>query len=168
MNLMEQKKLPVKFELRPIDDIPVVQIPKKAKKKMTAAMVEAQTFAKFGVHSLRVRSNVLAALGKEADTAGIKYISHGRIIVAAEQAESAVAKLNEVATGLLESEEPNYELLLDVMRVLRELNAQVIQTAHVQMHADKHNDSQDTGKITVPYPSGQPVMIAVGKQNPSA
>jgi len=160
-----KSELPVKFELQPIEEIPVVEIPKKAKKKMTAEMIEAQTFAKFGVHSLRIKSTTLAALGKEADEAGIKHICHGRIIVAAGNAESAVTKLNQIIDDLLTRDPVDHGLVMDVMRMLKDLNAQVIHTARVQMAAEKQQEPETGGKITLPFPSGSPIMIGVGKPN---
>lgn len=167
--------LPVTFQFQPLEDLEIVKATPKAKKKANAALAEAQIFAKFGVHALRVKARVLAALGKEADEAGIRHIGHGKIIVASDNAESAIKKLGDIAVDVLstpqseESPAPDYKLVLDIMRLQKEFNQQIINTAQVHLEGSRPDPKEKEGNsLSVPYPSGSPVMIAIGKQNPEA
>lgn len=136
--------------------------PKKPKAKVRRAMNEAAAFAKFGVHVLRVKAKVLASLGKEAEIAGIKHITHGRIIVAADNAETAIAKVGEIVDKILKAEAPDYDLIANLMRLQKELNAQLLKTAEAHFSVDKQPPPPvpPANGVTVAYPPGTAVMVA--------
>lgn len=130
--------------------------------KNRKAMAEARAFEKFGVHSLRVKSRVLAALGKDADLCGIKHMGHGKIILASNNAEEAIARLGKLADKMMKEKTPEYATILDIMRLQKEFNAQVIKTAEAHFDADKQpiiNLPPPGGGMSV-FPAGSAVMIA--------
>lgn len=151
-------------ELAPIESLTVVA-PKGPTKKQRKAMAEAQAFAKFGVHALRVKTSVLAALGKEAEDAGIKHLGSGKVIVASGHAEEAIAKLGQMVEKLNGEEKPNFALIVDLMRLQKDFNHQLIATAQVHLNMARAVTQVDQGsQITVPFPAGAPLMIAVGNK----
>jgi len=156
-------KLPVKFEVQDLEALPIKLIspPKGYKKAANRALAEAQAFAKFGIHALRVKSKVLAMLGKEANDAGIKHLGHGKVIVASNNAEEAINKIGEMITRESEQEKPNFELIVELLRLQKEFNTQLIMTAQVHLNVAKAapDDSGSGPQLTVPLPAGQPVMI---------
>lgn len=163
--------LPVTFEPPVLEQLPIELLPKKAlkaKSPMKKAMADAQAFAKFGVQVLRVKARVLAALGKEAEQCGIKQIGHGKILLASDNAEAAITKLGGIVEELLGKQPgPDYSLILEIMRLQREFNAQLIATAQAHLLVDKQPGFGPAGNsITVAYPSGSPVMVGVGGGKP--
>lgn len=139
--------------------------PKKPTPRDRKAAISAQAFAKFGVQVLRVKARVLSALGREAEKCGIKQIGHGRILLASDNAEAAIAKLAEITDGLMKEENPDYELVVEVMRLQKEFNSQLLKTAEAHFNADKQPSFVPPAPpgITMPLPPGAAVMIGVGK-----
>lgn len=164
---MKSETLPVKFEPPQLEPVPIELsgAPKPPTRKLKKAMAEAQAFARYGVQVIRVKARVLAALGKEAEACGIKQIGHGKILLASDYAEVAIAKLGGIVDKLLKVQpSPDHELILEIMRLQREFNAQLIKTAEAHFDADKQPSSGPTMTgITIPYPPGAPVMVGVGK-----
>lgn len=152
-------------QLAPIESLEVLEPPKPTPKQKKQ-MKEAAAFAKFGVHSLRVKTEVLAALGAEAETAGIKHLGHGKVIVASGNAEEAITFLAKVAEKLAGQEKPDFALVVDVLRLLKEFNAQLISTAQVHLNMAKGIAPQEPAGAMMSFPAGSPLMIAVGKTNP--
>lgn len=164
-----KSEIPVTFESPQLEPLPIelkaVAQPQKPKPKDKKALAEAQAFAKFGVQVLRVKARVLAALGKEAESCGIKQIGHGKILIAAENAEAAISRLGVIIDGLLKKDPVDYPLILEVMQMQKEFNSQIIKTAEAHFSADKqpvHIHPAVNG-INIPYPAGAPIMIGVGK-----
>lgn len=165
---MKSEKLQVSFDPGAAMALPIQlpqKLPAKKKKKHAAQMVEAAAFAKFGVQVLRVKAATLAALGKQAEAAGIRSISHGRILLAADNAEQAVATLGAIVEDMVKSDvEPKHAVLLDLMRCMHAFNAQILATAQAHLLVDKQVLPGTTeAKLTLAYPSGSPVMVAMGK-----
>ena len=145
-----------------------VKVPDKPTKRQRKAMVEAQAFAKFGIHVLRVKAKVLAELGKEADDGGIKHLGNGQVIVASGYAEDAIGRLGGVVDKLASEEKPNFELIVEVMRLQKEFNQQLITTAQIHLNIAKSIPSETQHQILHSFPAGAPVMIAVGKTQQQA
>lgn len=163
-----KSEIEVKFEAPTLMDVPVElkADPKKPKQKDRRAMADAAAFVKFGVQVIRVKARVLAALGKEAEQCGIKQIGHGKILLASDNAELAISKLGQIVDKLMKEPAPDYSIVVEIMGLQREFNAQLIRSAEAHFSADKQPfiiPPSGTGGITVPYPAGAPVMIAVGK-----
>lgn len=167
-----KSELPVKFETPVLIDLPVElkAEAKKPKPKDKKAMANAQAFAKFGVQVLRVKSRTLAALGREAQQCGIKQIGHGKILMASDNAEMAIAALGEMVDKLMKAAPgtqaaPDYGLILEVMQLQKEFNNQLIKTAEAHFNADKQQivvQPSPPNGVMVPYPQGSAVMVAVG------
>jgi len=158
-------KLPVTFD--PPEDLPVeLKTAVKAPVKTKKAVNQALTFARFGVQVLRVKARALAALGKEAENSGIKQIGHGKILVASDNAETAIARLGIIVDKMLKDKSNvDYETILEIMRLQKEFNSQLIKAAEAHFNADKlpAPPGMPNGGITMPFPAGAPVMIGVGK-----
>jgi len=164
-----KSEIAVTFEAPKLEELPVELksgAPDKPKPKDRKAISEAQAFAKFGVQVLRVKSRVLAALGKEAQDYGIKQIGHGKILVASDNAEAAIARLGIIVDKMLKDKSNvDYETILEIMRLQKEFNSQLIKAAEAHFNADKLHvpNGMPNGGLTMPFPAGAPVMIGVGK-----
>ena len=145
-----------------------VQEPKKPTQKQKKALSEALAFQKFGIHALRVKTSVLSALGKDAEQYGIKHLGHGKVIVASGNAEEAIARLGNIVDKLAAVEEPNFPLIVDIMTLQREWNAQLISTAQIHLNAVKAATVESPHQMTHTFPAGSPIMIAVGKSQSQA
>ncbi len=163
-----KSELPVKFQSADLMSVPIVlpPVPVKKRKKNKEALIEAAAFARFGVHSLRVKAETLAALGKVAEAAGIKQIGHGRIILAADNAEGALRTLGAFVDDLVKKgENTDHKLIVEIMRMVHAFNEQLIKTAEAHLTVDKQPSSGTSGQnMTMAFPSGSPVVIAVGQK----
>lgn len=141
--------------------------PVKKKKKHSEQMKAAAAFAKFGVHALRVKAETLAALGGAAERAGIRKLGHGRILLAADNAEQAVSSLNGYIEEMLKQDPPpDKNVILEVMRWVHAFNDQIIETAKAHFATDKAPVAgENTAHITMPYPAGQSMVVAIGQQS---
>lgn len=151
--------------LAPIESVSVPE-PQKPTYKQKKAMAEAAAFAKFGVHALRVKTKVLAALGEEAEAAGIRHIGNGKVIVVSGTAEESIARLGKLADKLTAMEKPDFELVVEVLRLLKEFNGQLLTTAQVHLNMAK-GVQPESPSTTFAFPAGTPLMVAVGA-SPSA
>src|SRR5262245_34445578 len=114
-------QLPIKFQPAEMVNLPIELPPVKKTKKDRSELRAAAAFAKFGVLSLRVKTETLAALGTVAEKAGIKEIGHGKIILASDNAEKAVWALNDFVDKLTKDPAAiDHRLVMDLMRLMRE------------------------------------------------
>ena len=137
------------------------KVPAEAKQKYNKSMQTVAAFAKFGVHVLRIKSETLAALGKSAEAAGIHSLGHGKVIVVSDHAETAMQHLDGRIENLVTAAEPDDKLILEMLRLKKEFNDQLLRTAQAHFNADKPSESN--GKTMTLPPPGTTVMIAVGK-----
>lgn len=164
-----KSEIPVKFETPVLDELPVLlkkdAAPAKPKPKARKAMADVQAFSKFGVQVLRVKAKVLAALGKEAQACGIKQIGHGKILLTSDNAEEAIAKVGSIVDKMLKQPNPDYDTVLEFMRLQHEFNGQLLKTAEAHFNADRQPVvlPQQPPGLTVPFPPGSAVMIGPGK-----
>lgn len=163
-----KSELPVKFEPAELLKLPIElppEPPAKKNKKHKTAMADVAAFARFGVQVLRIKAQTLAALGKVAEEAGIRQIGHGKILLASDNAEQAIQTLGAFVEEL--KSKPggaDHKTIVELMRLVQSFNGQLIQTAQAHLQLDKHPANGTTeARITMPFPSGSPVMIAVGK-----
>lgn len=136
------------------------------RKKHNRAAREAAAFARYGVQVLRMKATTLAVLGKHAEQAGIKQIGHGRVILASENAEMCIQTLGGLVQDLAKAKPcPDHAVILDIMRLLRDFNDQLISTAAMHIAADKQPSMEPAADRATLPPPGATVMIAIGKEN---
>lgn len=159
-----KSELPVTFDLATVEEMPL-KLSSKQKKKQKKQETEALMFAKYGLKVLRLKTATLAALGRAAQDAGVKAVGHGKVMVASETAEQAIARLTELVDELqLSDKATKHELIIDLMKLLREFNGQLLHTAQVHFNADKQLLIQNnTQNLTMPFPAGQPLLIGPAK-----
>lgn len=146
-----------------------IRTPSTKPQKYSEAAAEVAAFARYGAQVLRIKTKTLAAIGQAAEQAGIKQIGHGRIVVASENAEKAIETLGALAQDLIKSQPvSDPALILDILRLVREFNAQLIHTAQVHLSADKQSTMEPTGRLTsLPQPRAT-VMIAIDNKGNGA
>lgn len=157
--------LPIVFDPDKVDELPI-KLSGPRRRKYNEAAKEAAVFARYGSTVLRLKAQTLAALGKAAEQAGIKQIGHGRVMVASENAEQAIATLGAFVQELVKAKPcPDHTVILDIMRLVREFNHQLIVTAQMHISADKQTLMEPTARTNSLPPPGATVMIAIGKEN---
>lgn len=164
-----KSELPTKLDLATIEASPL-KLSAKEKKKHKKQLTTAMMFAKYGLSVLKVKASTLAALGNAATDAGIKAIGHGKVMVASEHSEQAIARVNELIDELQQSDKSNkHELIIDLMKLLREFNGQLLHTAQVHFNADKQLTAPPGGPhLTMPFPAGQALLVAPMPQKAEA
>lgn len=157
----DKLNVPVKFDLEKIEELPI-KITAQEKKKRKAAINEALVFAKYGLPIMRIKAATLAALGRDIENAGVKAIGHGKVMVASENAEQAIAVIAAQIDELQKSDKPTkHDLIVTMLKLLREFNGQLLNTAQAHFNAEKQLLVQNnTANLTMPFPAGQPLFIA--------
>ena len=148
-------------QLAPIEPFPAPE-PVKPTKRQKKAMAEAAAFAKFGVHPLKLKASTIQALGKELDEAGMKHLGNGRVVVASAVAEGFIERFSQMMDKLACSEDPDYEKIIEMGRLAREFNQQLLQSGEIHLRVAKAGLPVDPSSSSVAFPAGTPLMIAVG------
>lgn len=136
----------------------------KAKARHQAALAEARMFEQIGSKVLKIKTRTLSMLGDNVEVLGIKKIGHGKILIAGENAETAIAKLDELVEELQHKDPPcEPSVIRDYMQLRLSYNRQLMESGQAHIEADKQPSGKGDGaNITIPFPAGTPMMVAVG------
>lgn len=148
-------------QLAPIEQFPAPEVVKPTKRQKKA-MAEAAAFAKFGVHPLKLKASTIQALGKELDEAGMKHLGNGRVVVASAVAEGFIEKFGAMVDKMACSENPEYDKIIEMGRLIREFNQQLLTSGEIHLRVAKAGLPVDASGTAVAFPAGTPLMIAVG------
>lgn len=157
-----KSELPVKFDPDQADKL-VLNVPSKLKKRHKQATNEALMFAKYGLKVMRIKAATLAALGKSVEDAGVRSIGHGKVMVTSEASETAISKLMDMIDEAQSSNSTDkHEKILELMRLLKEFNGQLLQTAQLFLDSDKPlvSGPMKGAGVTMAFPAGQPLLVA--------
>lgn len=162
-------ELPSKFDVASVEATPI-KLPAKAKKRYSKDLNSAMLFAKYGLKILKIKASTLAELGTAVEESGVQAIGHGKVMLVSEHSEMAISRVNELIEEIQLSDKPNkHELIIDLMRLLREFNSQLLETAQVHFDANKElaGNNNKTPQLTMPFPAGQPLLISTMPPKPS-
>jgi hypothetical protein len=163
--MRKKNELQVVDDQNGIDKLPI-ELTGERRQKHNEAVKDVNAFARYGSMVLRVKAQTLAALGKEAEKAGIKQIGHGRVLVASENAENAIATLGALAQDMIKVKPtPNHEVILEIMQLVREFNHQLIVTAQMHIVADRQVSMEPAAQRSSLPPPNATVTIAIAKEN---
>lgn len=166
-NKEQEAKVPVAFSEPAPVAVSIKPDAAKLKKKYNASMAEARAFAKFGAQVIKIKSKALAELGGMVEEMGVKKIGHGKILLASDNAETAISKLDDIVEQMVnDGLEKNQDLIVTLMRLKKEFNRQLIETGNAHIDAEK-SPQQQTPQHPGPqlaFPAGTPMVVAIGKQ----
>lgn len=160
--MSEKKELPVGFVEQPPAE---VEIDKKALVKAAKAREEkeiAQIRQQFNSRTMKVKTRLLAEAGIEVERWGAKKIGHGRIHCAADNADRAIAAIQEDIDRLL-TNDPNFNpLVLAELRAYQwRFNKQIIEVGQLHLDAAKEVEGRKASDMRIAFPVGQPMVVAV-------
>jgi hypothetical protein len=158
----EEHKLPVAFKQESSQEVAVVD--KKALAKAAKAAEEkeiAKIHQQFNGRVMRVKTRLLAQVGIDIERWGAKKIGHGRLHCAGDNADRAIAAIQEDIDRLLaQNPDTNPAVLAELRAVQWRFNKQIIEVG--QLHLDAAKDVAAKGLNTnISFPAGQQVVVAV-------
>jgi len=150
-------QVPVTFEAQDVIPISV-----KAD-KMKSRLEEAKMLSKLGASIVRVKNKSMAVIGKHMEELGIKQIGHGRIAIAGDNAEVAVAKIGAYVDHLMAQPNVSPEVIAIWMELQKDFNRQIMDSGEMHIKASAVAESDGNNKsISLPFPAGSQVAVAIG------
>ena len=144
-------------KLVPLDYDPGEHTDVAVRNKYKSALSQARSFEQFGKRILKIKMKTLAALGEEAQALGIKKIGHGKILVASENAEEAIYKLDELIDN-----ETDPEIRAQLMQLRLGYNKLLLETGQAHIEAEKQALALNKSTtLTIPFSQGKPMIVAV-------
>lgn len=160
--MSEKKELPVGFVEHPVAE---VEIDKKALIKAAKAREEkeiCQIRQQFSSRTMKVKTRLLAEAGIEVERWGAKRIGHGRIHCAADNADRAIAAIQEDIDRLIAADpKVNPMLLAELRQYQWRFNKQIIEVGQLHLDAAKEAGVKTTSDMRIAFPAGQKMVVAV-------
>jgi|GEM_PF-6494167 hypothetical protein len=161
--MSDKKELPVEIIEQPPAEI---EIDKKALIKARKATEEkeiARIRQQFNTRTMRVKARLLAEAGIEIEKWGVKMIGHGRLHCAGDNADRAVAAIQEDIDRLLtENPKVNANVIAELRATQLRFNKQIIEVGQSHLEAAKEAGSKGgSNDMRIAFPAGQPVVVAV-------
>lgn len=175
---MSDSKIPITPDFQEANtvDVPIidkvtgniVQSQKIKKARRVARLSDLAEYERMGVKIVKFKTAVAAQLGKHAERLGVKLIGHGKLIVAAEHADSTIDELDSIIQEMMASGDCDKETLLGFFQTKLGFNKQLIEIgeSHIDAVRDVGLDSKSSD-IRVPFPQGSPLTVAITNQTPS-
>lgn len=135
------------------------------KAKYKQSLAQARLYEQFGSRVLRLKAKTQAALGKDVEELGVKRIGHGKILMASDFAEEAIARISLVIMQLQQRDPPcDPDILVDLMQLQRDFNKQLLETGQAHIDAEKMVPAQIDNSINLrTFPAGTPMVVAITK-----
>jgi hypothetical protein len=140
----------------------------KTKRRYNRALAEAKALAQFGIKTYRIKARTQAALGDVAQKLGAKKLGHGKIMVASENAEEVISRIQDYIEELRASDPPcDPKVIIDLMHLLRDFNKQLLETGQSHIDADRATAGLvETANLNIPFPAGTPMVVAIKTGTP--
>lgn len=149
------EQLPVNFDTGEATD---VYIQRKYKRDLSRAKAMEQ----FGQKVMRIKMKALAAMGDSAEKLGIKKIGHGKILIAGDTAEEAISRIDE----LIEQHQEDGGTVVSLMEIRLGYTRLMLDSGKAHIDAEKQVTAiNKTANITIPFPAGNPMVVAVKQTN---
>jgi len=162
--MSEKKELPVKHVEEPPQEVALIP-DKKAEEKAAKAREQkelAQIRQQFNSRTMKVKTRLLAEAGIEIEKWGVKKIGHGRIHCAGDNADKAIAAIQEDIDRLVaENPKVNPMVLAELRGYQWRFNKQIIEVGQLHLDAAKEAGTKTTSDMRIAFPAGQPVFVAV-------
>lgn len=162
--------LAVTFEEAPAEALPVVLSEKlQIKQRRAAKVAEAKAYEQLGQRILRFKAKKFGEVGQYiVDTIGVKQIGHGTIISATENADQYIRRCGAIIEELMARDPPcDPEAIVAITQLIRDFNRQVLDAGEAHLRIDRQPTADPKADmLQVPFPAGQPMVIAIGQQKP--
>lgn len=152
------------------EDLPV-QLDDRALRlqRSRARVAEARAYEQLGQRVLKFKARKFGQVGEYiVTTLGVKKVGHGTIISASENADQAIQRCDALVQELLAKDPPcDPDVIVALMQLKRDFNQQLLDSGEAHLRIDRQPASAPEGNnLSIPFPAGQPMMIAIGKQQP--
>lgn len=161
MNPENKTALALNFDPGEVTDVAV-------RKKYKDALIEAKAFEQFGGKVIKIKMKSIAAIGSDLDKLGAKKIGHGRIVVSAEDAASAIAICDERIAAYSEADPPvDPQIIVALLEVRLGYTRLMLDSGKAHIDAEKQLAAvnRTTSNIAMSFPQGQPMVVAVKATN---
>ncbi len=165
--MSEKKELPVGFDAEPSHEVAV--LPDKKALAKTARIAEEKEIAKvrqqFNSRTMKIKTKLLADAGVEIERWGAKKIGHGRLHCAGDNADRAIAAIQEDIDRLSKDPNVNPVVLAELRAYQWRFNKQIIEVGQLHLDAAKEAAGKAGSNMRIAFAAGQPMLVAV---SPSA
>lgn len=165
----QPEELAVTFNPGPPADAVAITLDDKAlaRQRRAARLADARAYEQLGQRLLKFKAKKFGEVGQYiVDSLGVKKVGHGTIISASENADQYIQRCDAIAKELLARQPPcDPAVIVSLMQLIRDFNRQLLDSGEAHIRVDRQPTAGlEDNKISVPFPPGTPMMIAVGQQ----
>lgn len=126
-------------------------------------LAEAQAMEEIGSRVLKIKTRVLAKIGADIERLGVKSRGYGGLASGDDNAGTALVGCDElIAEYRAKKPTPDFEVILELMRLKLQFNAQIIAVAESYLKASREAaGGTQTNNLTLPFPPGQAMTVHV-------
>lgn len=162
--------MPVAFNPGPTEDLPVALDARAlARQRSRARIAEARAYEQLGQRVLKFKAKKFGVVGEYIVTnLGVKKVGHGTIISASEYADQSIQRCDALVQELLAKDPPcDPDVIVALMTLKKDFNQQLLDSGEAHLRIDRQPTvGPESNTLSVPFPAGTPMLIAVGKQPP--
>lgn len=133
----------------------------RRKAQLKQEMEEAQLFQQLGQKVIKVKTRTLKAIGDHLHECGIRPVGHGRIVVAAENADRAVGRCDQVLDILMAANPMEARVaIVELLQLQAVFNRIILDAGEAHLKSDRQPDSPQKGATPMQaFPPGGAVIV---------
>lgn len=166
------ENLAVTFEEAPAETVEVALDERAlARQRRAARLADARAYEHLGQRLLKFKAKKFGEVGNYiVEKLGVKKVGHGTIISASENADQHIQQCDALAKELLARDPPcDPEVIVALMQLARDFNRQLLDSGEAHLRIDRQpNVDPKADTLSVPFPAGTPMMIAVNQPQAKA
>lgn len=146
------------------EDVPItLDAAALAKYRKDERLAAALAMEEIGSKVLKINTRVLAKIGSEIEKLGVKCLGYGYLASGYDNAGQALAKCDEMISDMLAKSPPTPpEVIVEIMRLKKEFNAQIIAVGESHLKASREAVSgTQNNNLSIPFPVGQSMVVSV-------
>lgn len=134
-----------------------------ARHRKAERLAEAQVMSEVGAKVLKIKTQVLAKIGKEIETLGVKDMGYGYLASANDNAGSSLVRCDElIAEMLATNPSTDPEIIVEMLRLKLQFNAQIIEVGSSHLRASREAAGGTGGNnLQIPFPASQSMTVSV-------
>lgn len=158
------EQLPVTVIHDDVEEVPIkLDAATLARHRRAERLAEAEIMQRVGAKVLKVKTQVLGKIGKEIEKLGVKDMGYGYLASANDNAGTALVRCDEFIADLMaKTPEIDPEVIVEIMRLKLQFNAQIIEVGESHLKASREAGSGTGGNsLQIPFPAGQSMTVSV-------
>lgn len=165
-----QPQVALTYDAGQSEDLPVqLDARALARQRSRDRIAEAKAYEQLGQRVLRFKAKKFGQVGEYiVTTLGVKKVGHGTIISASEHADQSIQRCDALVQEFMSKDPPcDPDVIVAVMQLKRDFVQQLLDSGEAHLRIDRQPvAATEAPHLSVPFPQGTPMMIAVGQQQP--